>query len=137
MSAWRRRNYTLSLAPRDGYLLAEVGGADHAFATLHGYWTEIIAELAHTGAARLMVVDALNGQPALHELVEIVNHVLGPALHSVRVALVQSAQDLRYAEFVELLLRRQGVAAHTFACVDTAEHWLRGTDKTRGARTAA
>lgn len=128
----RPRAYSLELQSRPDHLQFRVEGVDHSFATLRACWTELIAEARRRRATRLLVFDALPGNPVLHELVEIANTVMGPALKGIRLALVHADDsDRRYAEFMEVLLRRQGVVAHSFGCVASAEEWLRAIGYTR------
>jgi hypothetical protein len=128
------RGYSLTIEQREDFVHALIEGPEHGFAVLHASWSEILAELRRREAKRLIVVDALRGTPALHELVEIVNSVLAPALAGVRVALVDAGDaDRRYLEFAEVLLRRQGVAAHAFGSERSALEWLRAIGWKRNA----
>lgn len=128
------RGYSVELEEREDFLFARMSGPSRGFGAMQACWSEILAEVKRRRAPRLLVVDALQGTPALHELMEIVNSVLAPALADVRVALVDGGSaDRRYAEFAEVLLRRQNIAAHTFGCESSAAEWLRGIGYKRDA----
>jgi len=128
------RGCSVQIEEREHFLFARMTGPDHGFGAMMACWSEIIDELKRRRAPRLLVVDALQGAPALHELMEIVNSVLAPGLAGARVALVDGGSaDRRYAEFAEVLLRRQQVAAHTFGCESSAAEWLRGIGYKRDA----
>ena len=128
------RGYSVQLEQREHFLFARMTGPEHGFGAMQACWSDILDEVKRRRAPRLLVVDALEGTPALHELMEIVNSVLVPALADVRVALVDGgSSDRRFAEFAEVLLRRQGIAAHTFGCESSAAEWLRGVGYKRDA----
>jgi hypothetical protein len=128
------RGYSVQIEQREDFLFARMTGPEHGFGAMQSCWSEVLDEVKRRRAPRVLVVDALQGTPALHELVEIVNSVLAPALTGVRIALVDGGNaDRRYAEFAEVLLRRHKIAAHTFGCEASAAEWLRGIGYKRDA----
>ncbi len=119
--------FTVRFEPRPGYLHARVSEGVRSPATRRGFWTAIAARALRQGATRLMVVEALDGEPADEgELLELLPFIASLGVQALRIAFVIRGDHLLgRLELSEILAREHGFEGRVFIDADAAETWLR------------
>jgi hypothetical protein len=119
--------FTLHFEQRSRYLYALVSGPEDSFEITLAYWTAIAAECGRRGVRRVLVVDALAGEPATPAELELrIRSLQGIGLEEVHVAFVEPVDaHLAQMEHAEILAREQGFRIRVFSSITAAELWLR------------
>ena len=119
--------FSLRLEPRPGYLFAEVTGPQDSLEVSVAYWLALAAEVARRKAAKLMVVDRLEGTPLDPAGMEIlVGRLVGCGLERIRVAYVEPlSEHVPAMEHGEIFAAEMGFDARVFGDTGHADRWLR------------
>ena len=119
--------FTVRFEPRVDHLAAHVVDGVRSPAVRRGFWTAIAARAHRQGVRRLMVVEALDGDPADEaELVELLPWIASLGVQHVRIAFVIRGDHLLpRLELSEILAREHGFEGRVFVDAAAAELWLR------------
>jgi hypothetical protein len=115
----------LCLEQRTDYIYARVSGADRTFRTLGRYWRAVADACDASGLRRVVVVDALDGPPLLHELQALIRDVIKPRLGHARIAYVNGTPSSpAFAFHCEVYAHQLGLTARMFTTTDAAIDWV-------------
>lgn len=119
--------YELRFTDRGDYLYAAVDGDHDSPEVTLAYWRDIAAECLRRGAARLLICDDLQGEPATpQDFLDLAAALRDSGLESVRIAFHEPVSShVRLAEHGEIAFREAGFTLRVFGSEQEAELWLR------------
>lgn len=104
-----------------------IGGSDTSLEVSREYWLKIADEVRASGAAELLVLDAMQGEVMTPEDLErFFDAISGRGLEQVRLAYVEGRADqFPRIEYAELMARERGYNIRMFNNENDAAVWLR------------
>jgi len=104
-----------------------IGGSDTSLEVSSAYWLQIADEVRTSGAAELLVLDAMQGEVMTPEDLErFFDAISGRGLEQVRLAYVEGRADqFPRIEYAELMARERGYNIRMFNNENDAAVWLR------------
>ncbi|MFC3717498.1 hypothetical protein ACFONC_15205 [Luteimonas soli] len=115
--------YRLEITPHGSGLRAHVAGESSLDTTL-AYWRAIAREARECGAASLLLVDEMIGEPlGESDWLTLVASMQGEGLEKLRIAHAKPL-GLQQVEFCEIFARDAGIEAKVFESESLADIWL-------------
>ena len=107
-----------------GYLRAYVSDGTDSLEVSVAMWRMLAAEAAAVDAARMLVLEDLQGTVPMGEIGQVIDVVLEVAPRDLRVAFVELRDDMEGNELGMILCRENGLDCRVFSNETEARNWL-------------